>query len=561
MDRLRKPSLWLGALVGGLLTLSLMSLLYLADMLAGLPFIPFDVFDFMARQLPGGLLTFGIDMMVEMIIAFDMGETSAAAKTAEQLMGLGAFLLLGVVGMSLFYGALNRSKTSARSLAPGLLLGLAAGALMMLVSAQVNLTATAHELAQLIWVLLAFGLWGAAGNWIYNIWAHSDAKTKVDDATGETISVEALDRRQFLVRIGGASAAVTVIGAGLGALVGGQPGEGQLVDELPASPANDALPNIDDSLEPAPGTRPEYTPLDKHYRIDISSRPPVIDSQEWRLEVSGLVDNPVSLSLQDLYDKFERVDRFITLSCISNRIGGTLISTTKWSGFLVKDFLALVQPQEKAVALKITGADNFDEFVMLDLIRSDERIMFAYEWDDQPLKQKHGFPLRIYLPDRYGMKQPKWIKSIEFVDAWAEGYWVRRGWSVDAIVNTTSVVDTVATDSILKDDSGYIVPVGGIAYGGAKMISRVEVSVNGGEWQAATLRQPLSELTWVIWRYDWRFEEGEHRFEVRAYDGAGELQSIENRGTRPDGATGVHSRRGSMPTVAALENPPAEVEG
>ena len=93
------------------------------------------------------------------------------------------------------------------------------------------------------------------------------------------------------------------------------------------------------------------------------------------------------------------------------------------------------------------------------------------------------------------------------------------------------------------------------------MISRVEVSVNGGEWQAATLRQPLSELTWVIWRYDWRFEEGEHRFEVRAYDGAGNLQSIENRGTRPDGATGVHFRRGSMPTVEALENPPAAVEG
>ena len=316
------------------------------------------------------------------------------------------------------------------------------------------------------------------------------------------------------------------------------------------------MPNVNDNLQAAPGTRPEYTPLDDHYRIDISSRPPVIDSNEWRLEVSGLVDNPVSLSLQELYDKFDRVDRFITLSCISNRVGGTLISTTKWSGFLVKDFLELVQPQEDAVALKITGADNFDEYVMLDLIRSDERIMFAYEWDDQPLKQKHGFPLRIYLPDRYGMKQPKWIKSIEFVDAWAEGYWVRRGWSVDAIVNTTSVVDTVATNSILEDDQGYIVPVGGIAYAGAKMISRVEVSVNSGDWEDAQLRQPLSELTWVIWRYDWRFQEGEYRFEVRTYDGDGNLQSTDSRGTRPDGATGVHSRKASMPTVADLENPP-----
>ena len=556
MDTIRKPSLWLGALVGGLLTMALMSVLFLADMIAGLPFIPFDVFDFVSRQLPGPLLTFGIDTMVEMIITFNMGETSAAAKTAEQLMGLGAFIALGVVAIALFYAALNRKTVSARSLYPGVMLGLGFGALMMLISAQVNLTATAPGIVQLVWVLIAFQLWAAAANWIYNVLAHSDAKVKLDETSGETIAVEALDRRQFLVRIGGASAVLTVAGAGLGAMVGGQPGEGKLVDELPASAGDGNLPNVNDNLQAAPGTRPEYTPLDDHYRIDISSRPPVIDSNEWRLEVSGLVDNPLSLSLQELYDKFDRVDRFITLSCISNRVGGTLISTTKWSGFLVKDFLELVQPQEDAVALKITGADNFDEYVMLDLIRSDERIMFAYEWDDQPLKQKHGFPLRIYLPDRYGMKQPKWIKSIEFVDAWAEGYWVRRGWSVDAIVNTTSVVDTVATNSILEDDQGYIVPVGGIAYAGAKMISRVEVSVNSGDWEDAQLRQPLSELTWVIWRYDWRFQEGEYRFEVRTYDGDGNLQSTDSRGTRPDGATGVHSRKASMPTVADLENPP-----
>ncbi len=556
MDTLRKPAMWLGALVGGLLTLALTSLLFLADQIAGLPFIPFDVFDYVSRLLPGALLTFGIDMMVDMIIGFNLGETSTAAKSAEQLMGLGGFLALGVVVVALFYGLLNRSKTSARGLYPGVMLGLVSGAVMMAVSMQVNLTATAQEGVQLVWVLLVFQLWGLAANWIYNMLAHSDAKSKIDEETGETIVVEALDRRQFMVRIGGASAVLTVIGAGLGALVGGRPGEGKVVGELPASDVAGGLPNASDNMDPAPGTRPEYTPLDDHYRIDISSRPPVIDSNEWRLEVTGLVDNPISLSLQDLYDKFDRVERFITLSCISNRIGGTLISTTKWSGFRMQDFLDLVQPQAEAVALKITGADNFDEYVMLDVIQSDERIMFAYEWDDQPLKQKHGFPLRIYIPDRYGMKQPKWIKSIEFVDAWAEGYWVRRGWSVDAIVNTTSVVDTVATNSILKDDQGYVVPVGGIAYAGAKMISKVEVSVNGGEWQEALLRRPLSELTWVVWRYDWRFQEGDYRFEVRTYDGDGVMQSLDSRGTRPDGATGVHSKKASMPTVADLENPP-----
>ena len=554
----KKPALWIGALVGALLTLPLTAILFAADMLLGLPFIPFDLFDFVSRLLPGALLTFGIDMMVDMIISFNMGEVSAAAKTAEQLMGLGAFVASGIVIASVFYGLINRSGSAARSLLPGALLGLALGALMMLISTQVNLTATAAIPAQILWVLLSFGLWGVAANWIYNDLAHSDAKTKVDESTGETIEVEALDRRQFIIRIGGASALLTVVGAGLGALIANRPGEGKVAGET--TPATDALPNVADDFESAPGTRPEYTPLDDHYRIDISSRPPVIDAGEWRLDVTGLVDNPVSLSLGDLYDKFERVDRFITLSCISNRIGGTLISTTKWSGFRASEFLDLVQPQDGAVALKISGADRFDEFVTLDVLRSDDRIMFAYEWDDQPLKQKHGFPLRIYIPDRYGMKQPKWIESIEFVDAWEEGYWVRRGWSVEAMVNTTSVVDTVAADGILEDGDGYIVPVGGIAYAGAKRISRVEVSVNDGEWQPAKLRMPLSELTWVIWRYDWRFQEGEHRFAVRAFDGDGVMQSLENRPTRPDGATGVHSKKESMPSLADLQAQAVEAE-
>jgi len=560
MENLRKPSLWLGALVGGLLTMTLTALLFLADQVAGLPFIPFDVFDYVSRILPGALLTFGIDMMVDIIIAFNMGETSAAAKTAEQLMGLGAFLALGLVIIAVFYALLNRSNTRARDLAPGLVLGLGIGAVMMMISVQVNLTATAPSGAQVIWVGLVFALWGAAANWIYNTLAHSGAKTKIDEETGETITVEALDRRQFMVRVGGASAVLTVIGAGLGAFIGNRPGQGQVASSASGATGGDVLPNREGNMAPAPGTRPEYTPLDDHYRIDISSRPPVIDSGEWRLDVTGLVDNPVSLSLGDLYDKFERVDRFITLSCISNRIGGTLISTTKWSGFLMSDFLDLVKPQAEAVALKITGADNFDEYVMLDVIKADDRIMFAYEWDDQPLKQKHGFPLRIYIPDRYGMKQPKWIESIEFVDTWQEGYWVRRGWSVEALVNPTSVVDTVATDAILKDDEGYVVPIGGIAYAGAKGISRVEVSVNDGDWQEAKLRMPLSELTWVLWRFDWRFQEGDYRFAVRAYDGDGNLQSLESRGTRPDGATGVHSKKEAMPSLADLENPQTEAE-
>ena len=554
MKNRKRPSVWLGAVVSALLTPALMALLFAADQIAGLPFIPFDVFDFVSRNLPGPLLTFGIDIMVDIIIAFNLGEISTAAKTAEQLMGLGAFWALGMVLAALFYALLNRRQTASRSFYPGIALGLVFGAVMMLISNQVNLTATAPLAVQGVWVLLVFAGWGLACNWIYSRLAHTEAEAAVYEKAGETVAVTALNRRQFMVRVGGASATLTVVGAGLGVLLGRRPDESPPAVESPTeSAAVDVLPNIDNNLQPAPGTRPEYTPLDDHYRIDISSRPPVIDESEWRLDVTGRVDNPVSLSLKDLRDQFERVDRFVTLSCISNRIGGSLISTTKWSGFRMSDFLDLVQPQANAVALKITGADGFDEYVMMDVIAADERIMFAYEWDDQPLKRKHGFPLRIYIPDRYGMKQPKWIESIEFVDAWQEGYWVRRGWSVEAMVNTVSVVDVAAVDSIDRNGDEYIVPIGGIAYAGAKQISRVDVSVDDGDWQPAQLRQPLSELTWVIWRYDWRFAEGEHKFAVRAYDGDGRLQSLETRGTRPDGATGVHSRRASMPSLDDLE--------
>ena len=271
MDNLRKPSLWLGALVGLLLTTTLTSLLFLADQVAGLPFIPFDVFDYVSRILPGALLTFGIDMMVEMIIAFNLGETSVAAKSAEQLMGLGAFLALGTAAITVVYGLMNRSKTQARNLVPGLVLGLALGAVMMLISSQVNLTATAPLPAQIIWVVLTFAIWGMAANWIYNDLAHSEGKTKTDEETGETVTVEPLNRRQFMVRVGGASAVLTVIGAGLGALVGGRPGEGAVVSEIPADAATDGagnvLPNAADTMEPAPGTRPNI----RRWMITIAS--------------------------------------------------------------------------------------------------------------------------------------------------------------------------------------------------------------------------------------------------------------------------------------------------
>ena len=169
--------------------------------------------------------------------------------------------------------------------------------------------------------------------------------------------------------------------------------------------------------------------------------------------------------------------------------------------------------------------------------------MLTYAWDGVPLRREHGFPLRIYIPDVYGMKQPKWIESIEFTDHWEPGFWVERGWNKVAQMRATSVIDTVAVDmTIIAADRRKLVPIGGIAHAGARGISKVEVQVDNGPWEQALIRTPLSQLTWAIWRYDWPFRPGKHAFTVRCYDGNGLLQIAAPNPPEPGGATGLSSR-------------------
>jgi DMSO/TMAO reductase YedYZ molybdopterin-dependent catalytic subunit len=157
-----------------------------------------------------------------------------------------------------------------------------------------------------------------------------------------------------------------------------------------------------------------------------------------------------------------------------------------------------------------------------------------------PLPAEHGFPLRIYIPNRHGMKQPKWLTRLKLTEEPGRGYWVERGWSHDAIVKTTSVIDTVGTSMMLGE--ARVVPIGGMAFAGARGISKVEVQADDGPWEQDELISPsVGPLTWVLWRYQWTYQRGRHRFRVRAYDGTGALQPVVERGPRPDGASGIHS--------------------
>jgi hypothetical protein len=186
--------------------------------------------------------------------------------------------------------------------------------------------------------------------------------------------------------------------------------------------------------------------------------------------------------------------------------------------------------------LKITSADGFYEVLSLDVIEQDPRVMLAFAWDGVPLAVEHGFPLRVYIPNVYGMKQPKWIQAIDAIERWEPGYWVSRGWDRDGVMKITSVVDTVAVSARSTDGSGQaLVPIGGIAHAGARGISKVEVRVDEGEWRPALLREPLSATTWVVWRLDLPLQHGEHVVTVRCYDGVGRPQ-----------IAGFHTRRATV---------------
>ncbi len=287
-----------------------------------------------------------------------------------------------------------------------------------------------------------------------------------------------------------------------------------------------------------PGTRPELTANQDFYRIDINTIAPSVDGSKWRLDVKGLVDHPLQLTLDEIRSR-PAVSQAVTLECISNEVGGDLTSTSLWTGVRLKDILAEATMKPGAKEVYIQAADGYYESVIMSDVM-DDRTLLVYQMNGQPLPVEHGYPLRIYIPNRFGMKQPKWITSLEVIDHEATGYWVERGWSNQAIPPTTSVIDVIQAEAY--DPQTGIVPVGGIAYAGARGISKVEVQVDDGPWAAAELRTPpLSPLTWVQWRYQWKSQIGNHTFRVRAYDGTGQIQTDAAAPPSPYGATGIHT--------------------
>lgn len=264
---------------------------------------------------------------------------------------------------------------------------------------------------------------------------------------------------------------------------------------------------------------------------------PRITSSSWQLEITGLVDTPYTLPYDALLS-LPRVEQYHTLECISNVVGGNLISNALFTGTRLADLLNHAGIKAGASELVFRAADGYSDTLHLSQALNPDALV-VYLLNGEPLPQAHGFPARLLIPGLYGMKNGKWLNSLELGPGGYNGYWEQQGWTREARVKLMSRIDVPHEGDLLTTRPAYIA---GIAYSSDHGIARVDVSTDSGQtWSQATLRRPLGSLTWVLWEYLWAPTAGHTQIVVRTIDLQGNVQTPGYADPLPDGASGYHA--------------------
>jgi DMSO/TMAO reductase YedYZ molybdopterin-dependent catalytic subunit len=354
-------------------------------------------------------------------------------------------------------------------------------------------------------------------------------------ATSPTIADTDPGRRRAL-RAGAGAVLGLAFGAGaLGWLLRRLAGPNRDV-ELVAPRVPAAVPKRSSWIR-IPGLSPEITSAEDHYQVDINLVPPSVEAAGWTLSVGGLVERQTELTFEELQRRFDVVEEYSTLTCVSNEVGGELVGHSAWGGVRLMDLLDAVVPQRGAVDVVFRAADGYSDSIPIELAR-DPQVILAVSQNGAPLTREHGFPCRVRVPPIYGMKNVKWLQAVEVVDSDYQGYWQTRGWSDDATVKTSSRIDVAARGA----RAGESTWIAGVAWAGDRGVSRVEVSVDGGRtWSRARLKDPIAESSWRQWALRWTPERsGRTVVSCRAVDGDGIMQIARLADPHPDGASGYH---------------------
>ena len=350
------------------------------------------------------------------------------------------------------------------------------------------------------------------------------------------------DRRRFL-QVGGGVAVGAVL---LGAVGRNLIAEGERapldVAELPTPDAPLPAVPASASLE-VEGISPIVTPNEDFYRIDTALVNPRIDVDDWTLRVFGDVDREVTLTYDDLL-AMPLFEQYVTIACVSNKVGDDLIGNALWTGVDLREVLDMAGVQPAGEQIVGRSVDGFTAgFPTSWAMDPERRPMIAIGMNGQPLPRDHGYPARLIIPGLYGyVSATKWLKEIQLT-GWEEfdGYWIPRNWAKEAPILTQSRIDTPKRNATLA--AGTTVPIGGVAWAPDRGVQRVEVAIDGGEWQEAEISDPLNDATWVQWVLPWDApaDGGEHEIKVRATDGSGEVQTSDVTPPAPDGARGHHT--------------------
>jgi len=340
-----------------------------------------------------------------------------------------------------------------------------------------------------------------------------------------------VDRKRLL----GVAAAVVVV-AGAGAFGGRVLAARKRVDEIRQAiriprPARRAPPAPAGAALDIPGLTPLYVANNDFYRIDTALLVPQVDPANWSLEVKGRVDRPFTLSYADLL-AIPQIEADVTLSCVSNEIGGGLVGNARWQGVLLADLLERAGVQRGATQVIGRSVDGFTAGFPTQVALDGRDAMVAVAMNGEPLPAAHGFPARLVVPGLYGyVSATKWLTAIELTSFdEVDGYWIPRGWDKEAPIKTQSRIE-VASSQVIA----------GVAWAPTRGIERVEVRIDEGPWQEATLATALGDDCWRQWFLPWEKPPGRYVLAVRATDGTGETQTAERTDIAPNGASGHHT--------------------
>ena len=352
-------------------------------------------------------------------------------------------------------------------------------------------------------------------------------------------TIPGYDRRRFL-RTGIAAAAVAAAAGGIGRILASRAAADASRAGARIPPPSDAAPVAAAAADlNIPGVAPFLTPNDRFYRVDTTLFVPAVDASTWTLRIHGMVDRELTLDYREVLAR-PLIERDVTIACVSNEVGGHYIGNARWTGARLADVLDEAGVNPGATQLVSRSVDGFTIGTPTAIVMDGRDAMLAVAMNGDPLPLAHGFPVRMIVPGLYGyVSAMKWLVDLELTTLQAyDAYWVERGWSKEAPIKTESRIDTPR--------NGADVPVGtvvvaGVAWAQHRGIERVEVRIDDGPWNVATLGAEDTIDTWRQWRFGWAATRGGHAIAVRATDGDGVTQTAQRATPFPDGASGYHT--------------------